>query len=347
VSADDQWLGASGREIGEGDLSLMILVTGGNGFIGRALAQELGQSGLRVRTAVRDRREAGPLPATGECIAVGDVGPGTDWSAALKDVETVVHLAARVHNLRDTASDPATEYRRVNVLGSVRLAHQCIERRVRRLVFVSTIGVHGNATGNRPLTEANPPSPAGHYAASKWEAEQELRRIAGDGGLELVVVRPPAVYGPGAKGNVERLLQLVSSGWPLPLGGISAQRSFIGLGNLVDFLKVCVTNLAAAGETFVVCDGTDMSSRELIRRIEAASGKSVPIWYCPRGILRIGGVLLGQKDAIERLCTPLRIDAERARRILHWKPPQTVDDEIGRMVEWWTARQSGAGPSNS
>ena len=320
-----------------------VLVTGASGFVGQAFCRVLWQSGLAVRAAVRGGYAAQDPSMAIECVAVDDIGPTTDWSAALDGIAAVVHLAARVHVTRETARDPLAEYQRINVLGTERLAHQAIEVGVQRLVFVSTIGVHGDASDNRPFSEASPPRPAGPYALSKWEAEQRLCEVAKDGDLELVVVRPPLVYGPGAKGNVRRLLQLIDRGMPLPLESVSNRRSFIGLRNLLDCLKSCVAHPAAAGETFVVCDGEELSTPEFARRIGKALGKSVRLWPCPLGVLRAGAALTGQKEALGRLCASLTVDAERVCRVLGWTPPCTVDEEIGRMAAWWRSRANEFG----
>ncbi len=204
-----------------------VLVTGANGFIGRALCDVLAASGRRVRKAVRM-----PVPGLPDAVAVGDIGPDTDWRTALEGVSGVVHLAARTHVLRETATDPLAEYRNINVAGTERLARSAAAGGVRRLVFVSSVKVNGERTEERPFTEDGAPRPDDAYGVSKWEAEQALSRIAAETGLEVVVLRPPLVYGPGVKGNFLRLMNLVARGVPLPFGAVDNRRSFIYTGNL-------------------------------------------------------------------------------------------------------------------
>lgn len=316
---------------------LTVLVTGATGFVGRALVPALAERGHAVRSAVR-RAGSGLL---GE-VAVGEIGPETDWSAALQGVDVVIHLAARVHVMQDTAADPLAAFRRVNTDGTERLARQAAEAGVRRLVLVSSIKVNGERA-ERPFTELDPPRPEDPYGISKAEAEAVLRRVAEEAGLEAVVVRPPLVYGPGVGGNFARLLALVERGLPLPLGAVDNRRSLVGRCNLVDFLVRCAEHPAAAGETFLVSDGEDLSTAELIRRLARALDRPVRLWPVPPALLYAAGRVTGRTAVVERLCGSLQIDSRKGRERLGWAPPATVEEELARTAAAWRAASTANG----
>lgn len=304
----------------------LVAVTGSRGFIGREVVAELRRRGRPVRPLVR----AG---ATGDEFAAGDMDEATDWRPGLQGVGCVVHAAARVHVMRDEASDPLAAFRLVNVAGTRRLAEQAAAAGVRRFVFLSTLKVNGETTpAGRPFTAHDQPAPSDAYGLSKWEAESALAEVSRQSGLEVVVVRPPLVYGPGAKGNFARLLGWVRQGVPLPFASVANQRSLVALGNLVDLLVATLDHPGAAGQTFLVSDGHDLSTPELIRRLAAAMHRSARLLPCPPVLLRAGARLAGRGAEVERLVGSLQADISRTRQILDWTPPVNVDEGLGRAI---------------
>jgi nucleoside-diphosphate-sugar epimerase len=305
----------------------MILVTGASGFVGRALHAELARRGIPARGAVRH-----PLavPLAGAGYAAGtDLSPDSNWGAALAGVETVIHTAARVHVMNDSASDPLAEFRRMNVAGSVNLAMQAAAAGVRRFVFISSIKVNGerNVDG-RPFRSSDDPAPADPYGLSKWEAERELRRIAATTGLEVVIIRPVLVYGAGVKANVAAMMRWLHRGVPLPLGAIHNKRSLVALGNLVDLIITCATHPRAPGETFLVSDDEDLSTTALLQRMAAALGVSPRLVPVPAAVLRAATRVLGRQDLGRRLFESLQVDIAHTRERLDWTPPISVDDAL-------------------
>lgn len=305
---------------------LRVAVTGAHGFIGRALVSALAAEEVDVRPLVRSANAAGDL-------ALGDIGPETDWSEALEDVGVVVHLAARAHVLRETADDPLAAFREVNLDGTRRLAQQAASAGVGRLVFLSSIGVLGVHTNGRgPFSATDAPAPVEHYGRSKWEAEDALWQIAAETRLEVVVIRPPLVYGPGVRANFARLMRLVQSGWPLPFGAVANRRSLVALDNLVDLLARCVDAPKAAGETFLVADGEDLSTPELVRGLAEAMGRPARLVPVPPALLRLGGRLTGRSAEVERLIGSLQVDITHTCETLDWRPPISVQEGLRRAV---------------
>ena len=314
------------------------LVTGATGFVGRALCAQLVRTGQHVRACVRTQASGFGMPGV-EPVWTGDLTHHSDWSQAIAGCDTIVHLAARVHVMRETAADPIVEFRKVNVAATERLAIQAVAAGVRRLIYVSTIKVNGEAATDRPFQETDKPFPVDSYGKSKWEAEQVLHDIAIKSGLEVVIVRPPLIYGPGVKGNFRSLLRLVDSGLPLPLASCRNRRSFVGLSNFVDLLMQCVLHPQAAGQTFLVSDGDDLSTPELLQRIAQAFGKRAHLFAVPAGGLRLAARLVGRVDIYERLCGSLQVDTGNTRRVLGWAPPETVNAELLRTVQWYLSRR--------
>ena len=316
-----------------------VLVTGANGFVGTALAVELERRGYPVVRATRQGAGAGER-------ATGEIGPDTDWSGVLTGVDVIIHTAARVHVMRDTTADPAAAFHRVNAAGTRRLADQAAQAGVRRLVFLSTIKVNGEATNNqRPFTAADTPAPADDYARSKRAAEQSLHEISTTTGLETTIIRPPLVYGPGAGGNVQRLLRLVERGVPLPLARVNNRRSFIALDNLVDLLIRCVDHPAAAGETFLAADGEDLSTPGLIRLMAAAMGRPARLFPMPVPGLRAAAAVVGRRHVAARLLDSLRIDTTHTRERLDWAPPVSPSDAMRRLTGQGGTAQPARGPA--
>jgi len=317
--------------IGDAGLRTTILVSGANGFVGQALCTALLASpGRHVRAATR-----GPAGDAEQLdhVAVGNVDGTTEWRQALQGVDTVVHLAARVHVMKDTEADPLSAFRSTNVAGSVNLARQAAEVGVRRLVFLSSIGVNGAETCGTPFRADDVPAPVSAYAISKRDAEVQLVDVARETGLEVVIVRAPLVYGAGAKGNFRRLLRLIRSGIPLPLGAIHNRRSLVALPNLVDLLDTCTTHPLAAHQTLMVCDGVDLSTTELVRRMAAASGTRARLLPIPQRMVRTAMGLLGMPSLGQQLCGSLQIDASATCARLGWRPPVSVDIAIRDAVQ--------------
>ena len=311
-----------------------ILVTGANGFVGRVLCKALATAGRTVRKAVR--------AATGDrnTIAVGEIGPATDWRAALSGVSAVVHLAARTHVLRETETDPLAAYLHVNAEGTQRLARSAAACGVRRLVFLSSVKVNGERTWERPFTEDDPPRPEDAYGASKREAEQALARVAGETGLETVVLRPPLVYGPGVKANFLRLMDYVSRGIPLPLGAIVNRRSLIYAGNLAHAILTALDAPAAAGRTYLVSDGEDVSTPALARMLAQALGVKPRLLPVPLAALGVAAALAGKRSELARLAGSLQVDSSRIRRELAWRPPFTLAQGLELTARWYHSRSA-------
>lgn len=311
----------------------LVLVTGASGFIGRELCRVLLRAGFRVRGVTR---HADTLPAGAEAASVGEIGPETDWSEILQGVGSVIHLAARVHVMRETQADPAAEFHRVNTAATEQLARQAAAATVKRLVYVSTIKVNGEFTAERPFSVADTPAPQDPYAVSKWAAEQALHRISRETGLEMVIVRPPLVYGPGVGGNFLRLMKLVRAGIPIPLGAIRNRRSLVYLGNLAEALARCAWHPAAAGRTYLISDGEDLSTPELIRRLAREMGVTARLLPVPAAMLRLGAALTGKRDEVGRLLDSLQVDSGPIRQELEWASPWTVDQGLAETARWFT-----------
>ncbi len=309
-----------------------VLVTGGLGFVGKAVAAGALSKGFKVRISSRQKLMS-PESRLAYC-QVGDLGPTTDWCAALQGIKTVVHCAGRAHVMKDTAPEPLMTFRTVNVQGVWSLARQAVKAGVTRFVFISSVGVNGTQTAlGKPFFETDNPHPHNAYSLSKWEAEQGLQRMAEQTGLEVVIIRPPLVYGFGAPGNFGSLMQAVQHGWPLPLGAVcNNQRSLVALDNLVDLIVTCIDHPQAANQTFLVSDGHDLSTTELVRGIARAAGVSAHLLPVPVWALQAGATLLGRGDTVQRLCSNLQVDIAKARTLLDWVPLVSVDEGLRRAV---------------
>jgi nucleoside-diphosphate-sugar epimerase len=311
-----------------------VLVTGAGGFVGRAVLPALRAAGFEPVAASRNPQDD-RLPGGVEVRRAPSLGPDADWSAALAGCQAVVHLAARVHVMRDAAADPLAEFRAANARGTRRLAEQAAAAGVRRFVFASSVKAMGETTAERPLVESDPPAPADPYGLSKLEAERSLAEVAATGGLEPVVLRLPLVYGPGVKGNFLSLLRLCKTAPPLPLGSVANRRSLLYVGNLADAVIRCLAIPAAAGRTFLLSDGEDLSTPELVRRLAAALGRPARLLPCPPGLLRLAAVALGRRAAAARLLDSLAVDGGEIRRTLGWTPPFSVAEGLAATARWF------------
>ncbi|MDD2881586.1 MAG: SDR family oxidoreductase [Rhodoferax sp.] len=310
---------------------MTILVTGASGLVGGRLCQRLMRDGSSVRAAVRS---SGSVASRLQQVIVGSVDGATQWQHAVSGAHLVVHLAARVHVMHDTAIDPVAAFRAVNVDGTLALARQAAAAGVTRFVFISSVKVNGELTlPGCAFTEADAPNPQDAYGLSKREAEQGLHQIASDTGMEVVIIRPPLVYGPGVKANFAALMRAVQRGWPLPLGAVHNRRSLVALDNLVDFIVVCVTHPQAANQTFLVSDGQDLSTTQLVRGMAQAADVPARLLQVPVWVLQAGAALLGKGDAVQRLCGNLQIDISKARQMLGWVPPISIAEGLRRVVQ--------------
>lgn len=313
-----------------GDATHPVLITGATGFVGSALVQRMAtEHGLRPRAATRRATAIGGA----EVVNVGELSPTTDWSMAVDGVRSVVHLAARVHVMRESSADPLQEFRRMNVEATERLARQAASAGAGRFVYVSSIKVNGEETRpGRRFTSDDAPAPGDAYGVSKHEAEQMLARVGVETGMEIVVVRPPLVYGPGVKANFRTMMSWLRRGVPLPFGAIHNKRSLVGLDNLVDLLIACVRSPAAAGQTFLVSDGEDLSTSELLRRLGEALGRPARLISIPAPILNAGLGAIGRRGIAQRLLGSLQVDISVARERLGWSPPFSVDHNLGKAA---------------
>jgi nucleoside-diphosphate-sugar epimerase len=287
------------------------------------------------------RRPIENWPSGVESALTEDLAAEGDWKAALDGVDAVVHCAARVHVMRDTSADPLAEFRRVNVLGTLNLARQAAEAGVRRFIHISSIGVNGAETFDVPFTAEDKAAPHSPYAVSKYEAELGLRQLTLETGLEVVIIRPPLVFGPGAPGNFNKLLLIVHRGIPLPLGAIHNKRSLVALDNLVDLILICLHHPAATNQIFLVSDGEDLSTTVLLRRMGAALGKPARLIPVPARALRTAARLLSKAGFAQQLCGSLQVDISKTRDLLGWTPPVRVDVALMQTARHFLADRHG------
>lgn len=308
-----------------------ILITGANGFVGKELCKTLASRGYLVYGATRIPYEPSFLTRN---IIVGDINSTTDWKTALNGCDVIIHLAARVHIMHETADHPLAEFRRLNVDGTEHLARCAVAAGVKRFVYVSSIKVNGEETRRgEAYTQQSSPMPQDPYGVSKWEAEQALHRVAQETGLEVVIVRPPLVYGPNVKGNFAQMISVVARGVPLPFACVNNKRSLVYVKNLVDALMLCATHPSAPGNTYLVSDGEDVSTSDLLHKLAFAMGKKSRLFLFPMSLLKLVARVLGKSDQVGRLLGSLRVDSSKIRRELGWVPPFSVDDGLKATVK--------------
>ncbi|NOS96052.1 MAG: SDR family oxidoreductase [Methylotenera sp.] len=305
---------------------MKVLITGATGFVGKVLCAELFSQGHEIRAAVRTK--VAPIENV-EMTMVGEIDRGTDWSSALRDIDVVIHLAARVHVMHDTVVDPLAEFRKVNVDGTLNLAHQAARAGVKRFIFISSIKVNGEHTeADKPFKESDVANPQDAYGVSKFEAEQWLLKILPETGMEVVVIRPPLIYGTGVKANFSSMMRAVKRGIPLPLGAIRNKRSFVYVGNLVSLITTCIDHPAAVNQVFLVSDGHDLSTTELLSACAVALDVKPRLLPVPQKLIEVGAAMLGKQAVAQRLCGNLQVDMTKARTLLGWVPPFSVEQGL-------------------
>lgn len=313
-----------------------VILTGATGFIGSAFLVAAQQRSMKIRSVFRSNEQAKRFgDAKNSAVVVPGIEADTDWSEALVDVDVVVHCAARVHVMNDSIADPLAEFCKVNVAGTLNLAKQAALAGAKRFVFLSSIKVNGEETQpGGPYSAHDVPAPEDAYGLSKAEAEAGLRLLSLETGMEVVIIRPPLVYGPGVKGNFSSLLRWVARGLPLPLGlATTNRRSLVGLDNLVDLILTCVDHPKAANQTLLVSDGEDLSTADLLRRIGKALNRPARLIPVPVRILLIASRLLGKSSIAQRLLGSLQVDISETCTLLNWKPPVSVDEGLRRAVQ--------------
>lgn len=313
----------------------IIAVTGADGFIGAAVCGRLEGAGHEVVRIVRRRQGEGVNRRVVEDLAKADLVP------VLEGSNVVLHLAGRAHVLVETLEDPAKAFERENVLVTARVAEAAVRAKVKRLVFVSSIGVNGSQTYGSPFRESDVPAPVEPYAQSKLRAEKVLASVAERSSLECVIVRPPLVYGPGAPGNFARLVRWAARGLPLPSMALNNRRSLIGVQNLCEFLELCCEARSAAGHTFLVAEPELYSTAQIVTALAKALNKPSRVLFAPPALLRLGAMLIGKRQELEKLCCSLEVSSEKARRLLGWKPRVSFDEEMSRVAQWYLGNLGG------
>ena len=314
---------------------MKLLITGTNGFVGKSLCPELCNQGHAVLAAMRSLDKQ---VVDVDKVLITSISKETDWCSALQNVEVVIHLAARVHVMNEVAVDALAEFHKVNVEGTLNLARQAAKCGVQRFIFLSSISVNGN-NNLKPFTDGDTQNPQDPYAVSKYEAEQGLLAIAKETVMEVVIIRPPLVYGPGVKANFASMMKWVNKNIPLPFGSIHNQRSLVALDNLVDFIIHCIDHPKAANEVFLISDGEDVSTTELLQKVAKAFGKKALLLPIPVSLMTLAARLLGRGDVANRLFGSLQVDSSKARELLGWEPVITMDEQLNKTADAYLAKK--------
>ncbi|MEN8358239.1 NAD-dependent epimerase/dehydratase family protein [Acinetobacter towneri] len=300
---------------------MKILITGATGFVGAALVQKI-NSLYDIIALVRAQNSL--LPLTVQQLVANNI-----FKAKLpSDIDVIIHLAGRAHILNDQTIDPLTEFRKVNVEGTLQLARQALEKKVKRFIFMSSIGVNGSVTKQQPFTEDAAPQPHADYALSKLEAEEALKKLFAGSDTELVIIRPPLVYAAHAPGNFARLLKLVATNLPLPFARTQNKRSFVALENLVDFIQTCIEHPNAANQTFLVADQESISTGELVQYLKEGMGKKARFIYLPQPLMKLGAACIGKSKLYEQLFESLEVDTSKAQKLLGWIAPLSTQQAM-------------------
>lgn len=308
---------------------MKVVVTGANGFVGSAVVSHLEAKGHDVRAVVR--RSEGLIPSSPAFIK--DIGPDTDWSEVVAGVSHVVHTAARVHILNETENDPLSAFRKVNTAGTINLAQQAAMAGVQRFVFISTIAVNGSKTKDRPFTEQDTPNPHNAYAQSKWEAEQALEAIATATGMDVVIIRPPLVYGADAPGRFHQLMNIVKYNLPLPFGKIDNFKSLIAIDNMVDVICLCLKHPDAKNQVYFVGDDETYSTTKILREVAKARNKTLLLVPVPAGWMMLLAKLLGMHAAADSLFGSLTIDTKKVKSQLGWTPITSMSKQMQKRAD--------------
>ena len=314
-----------------------LLVTGATGFIGRALINELLHHDLDLLASTRITIPQ--LPQQVKHVAIGNLLPSTDWSAVLTKLDIIIHTAARVHVMHNDSQDPLTEFQKINNLSTLNLAKQAATAGVSRFIFISSIKVNGETTShNQKFSPNDTFIPSDPYALSKYDAEIGLLDLAKKTNMEVVIIRPPLVYGPLVKGNFSSLIKWIKKNIPLPFGTVHNQRSLVALDNLVDFIILCTTHPNAANEIFLISDDSDISTTELLQKIAQAFNKKGYLLPIPESFLTLLAKLTGNKKIADRIVGSLQIDISKAKHLLHWKPVTTIDEQLKKIAETYNEK---------
>lgn len=314
---------------------MKVLVTGASGFIGKSVSRALMHRGIFCKMAIRSLDNQIP-----DAVITGDLLGVIDWTDACRDVDVVVHCAGRAHITDKLDGKDLERYRKVNVDATCELASTAVQSGAKRFIFVSSIGVNGISTNNRPpFSYDDIPAPTENYAISKWEAEQALWDISERTGLEVIVVRPPLVYGPGAKGNFIRFLELVNKGYPLPFAGVANMRSFVGIDNLTDLLVHCVDHPAAPGETFLVSDNHDLSICDLVIKLAEALNVRPKLFTIHPILIHFAALITSKSKELERLFGSLQIDISHTCKVLGWSPKSSIDVGFQKTADWFLNKE--------
>lgn len=304
------------------------LVTGVNGFVGSCLSEMMLSKGLSVRGAVRDSSKASKkIPS----LVVGEINAHTNWHSALEGCDAVVHLASRVHVMKEDSSDPLAKFREVNVEGTANLAHQAVKAGVKRFIFISSIKVNGESTCGVPFNRSDNPHPQDPYGISKCEAEKVLIEISNNSAMEVVIIRPPLIYGPGVKGNLLSISRVVQKSLPLPLGGLKNRRDMVSIYNLCDLIMLCLTHPSAANKTFLVSDDSAISTSELVTYMARGMGKKTFLLPAPVKIMEFVARVFNKSSITDRLFGSLEVDISDTKKALAWKPPYSVEESFKMM----------------